>query len=264
MPRQTNIQIRRGASNDWTSVNPTLATGEIAMETDTRKIKVGDGTTAWNSLRYVCLDGGDLDGGGGGGGSPSPTATPVPPTPTPTADACPDPSMRILLADGSMIPAGELKAGMLLKTRHEETMEEGLYQVSHVSILESEKVSLRIGEVNFTCSKSHKFWDGQDWVEAERLKAGDNVDGKVVSSKEDVGVGPVVKITVDSAHTYVCEGLLSHNKGEINPTPTPVACVWEFVEIGPGMGFWTKQSGPECCTAPEGLGYPYEQRTNSC
>jgi putative transposase len=39
MPRQTNIQIRRGAANDWSSVNPTLSLGEIAMETATRKVK---------------------------------------------------------------------------------------------------------------------------------------------------------------------------------------------------------------------------------
>lgn len=91
MPRQTNIQIRRGAASDWTSVNPTLANGEIAMETDTRKIKVGDGSTAWNSLQYVRFDGGNLDGAGGGSpsptatpASPTPTATPVPPTPTAT------------------------------------------------------------------------------------------------------------------------------------------------------------------------------------
>ena len=61
MPRETNIQIRRGAANDWTSVNPTLASGEMAIENDTRRLKVGDGTTAWNELGYLSFDGGDLD-----------------------------------------------------------------------------------------------------------------------------------------------------------------------------------------------------------
>lgn len=63
MPRQTNIQIRRGSASDWTSVNPTLAGGELAMENDTMKLKVGDGSTPWNSLQYVRFDGGDLDSG---------------------------------------------------------------------------------------------------------------------------------------------------------------------------------------------------------
>lgn len=61
MHRQTNIQIRRGTASDWASVNPTLAAGELALENDTRKLKVGDGSTAWNSLQYVKFDGGDLD-----------------------------------------------------------------------------------------------------------------------------------------------------------------------------------------------------------
>jgi hypothetical protein len=52
------IQIRRGTSTDWSSVNPTLAAGEIGFETNTKKIKVGDGTTAWNSLSYISSDAG--------------------------------------------------------------------------------------------------------------------------------------------------------------------------------------------------------------
>jgi hypothetical protein len=37
----------------WTSANPTLAAGEWGVETDTRKMKLGDGSTAWTSLTYV-------------------------------------------------------------------------------------------------------------------------------------------------------------------------------------------------------------------
>jgi hypothetical protein len=38
-----------------------LSNGEIAIETNTKKLKVGDGSTAWNNLKYVCVDGGDID-----------------------------------------------------------------------------------------------------------------------------------------------------------------------------------------------------------
>lgn len=51
MPVQ--IQIRNGTAAQWTSANPTLAAGEIGIETDTKKQKFGDGTTAWNSLGYA-------------------------------------------------------------------------------------------------------------------------------------------------------------------------------------------------------------------
>ncbi len=46
------IQMRRDTSANWKSVNPTLLTGEWALETDTHKMKIGDGTTAYNSLAY--------------------------------------------------------------------------------------------------------------------------------------------------------------------------------------------------------------------
>ena len=49
------IQLRRGTASAWTSANPTLAIGELAVETDTDKYKIGDGSTAWTSLGYSSL-----------------------------------------------------------------------------------------------------------------------------------------------------------------------------------------------------------------
>lgn len=46
------IQFRRGTAATATSNNVTLADGEVGIETDTLKIKIGDGVTAWNSLAY--------------------------------------------------------------------------------------------------------------------------------------------------------------------------------------------------------------------
>jgi hypothetical protein len=51
MPVQ--IQIRNGTAAQWTAANPTLAAGEVGIESDTKKQKFGDGTTAWNSLGYA-------------------------------------------------------------------------------------------------------------------------------------------------------------------------------------------------------------------
>lgn len=48
----TQIQIRRGTASQWTSANPTLASGEFGYETDTGKFKIGNGSTAWASLSY--------------------------------------------------------------------------------------------------------------------------------------------------------------------------------------------------------------------
>lgn len=46
------IQVRRDTAANWTSANPTLAQGEIGYETNTGYMKIGDGSTAWNSLSY--------------------------------------------------------------------------------------------------------------------------------------------------------------------------------------------------------------------
>ena len=46
------IQVRRGTASAWTSANPVLTAGEIGFVTDTGNIKIGDGSTAWNSLAY--------------------------------------------------------------------------------------------------------------------------------------------------------------------------------------------------------------------
>jgi hypothetical protein len=47
------IQVRRDAAADWTSNDPTLAAGEPGFESDTNKVKIGDGATAWTSLDYL-------------------------------------------------------------------------------------------------------------------------------------------------------------------------------------------------------------------
>jgi hypothetical protein len=52
MAAETIIQIRRGLAATWTELNPVLAAGEMGLETDTKKAKIGNGSTAWNSLAY--------------------------------------------------------------------------------------------------------------------------------------------------------------------------------------------------------------------
>jgi hypothetical protein len=46
------LQFRRGTATEWSNANTVLADGELAVETNTRNIKIGDGSTSWNSLSY--------------------------------------------------------------------------------------------------------------------------------------------------------------------------------------------------------------------
>ena len=47
------LQIRRDNAAQWVSINPILKDGEIALERDTGRLKVGNGVTPWTSLPYV-------------------------------------------------------------------------------------------------------------------------------------------------------------------------------------------------------------------
>ena len=51
------FQFRRDTASNWTSNNPTLLSGEMGIETDTSKFKIGDGATAWITLGYGGLQG---------------------------------------------------------------------------------------------------------------------------------------------------------------------------------------------------------------
>ena len=49
------IQVKRGTASAWTTANTVLAVGELGYETDTKKFKVGDGSTSWTSLAYATV-----------------------------------------------------------------------------------------------------------------------------------------------------------------------------------------------------------------
>ena len=52
MPAKTIIKLRRDTAANWTSTDPVLASGEPGIETDTGKLKLGDGSTSWTALGY--------------------------------------------------------------------------------------------------------------------------------------------------------------------------------------------------------------------
>jgi len=49
----TRIKLRRDTSANWLESNPILAQGETGFETDSRAMKLGDGTTRWKDLKYA-------------------------------------------------------------------------------------------------------------------------------------------------------------------------------------------------------------------
>lgn len=55
----SKILVRRDTSTNWSTNNPVLAAGEIGFDTTVGKHKIGDGSTAWNSLPYFLLETGN-------------------------------------------------------------------------------------------------------------------------------------------------------------------------------------------------------------
>ena len=47
------VQLRRGTASQWSTTNPLLAEGELGLELDTGKFKIGNGTQLWNALVYA-------------------------------------------------------------------------------------------------------------------------------------------------------------------------------------------------------------------
>jgi hypothetical protein len=47
------IQLRRGTSAEWILANPVIASGEMVLETDTGRFKVGNGVDKWAVLSYT-------------------------------------------------------------------------------------------------------------------------------------------------------------------------------------------------------------------
>ena len=129
---------------------------------------------------------------------------------------CPTPEMRILLADGNSIKAGDIKVGTKLCTVHEKTGEWGHYKVSYAGRMIQPILSVKIGGTSVKVSESHKFLtENNGYVTISDLNIGSvirTVNGlSKLESKNRIGEGEVVKIEVEEAHTYVMEGIISHN-----------------------------------------------------
>ena len=50
------IQLRNETAENWTTANPVLLKGEMGVEIDTGKTKIGNGTDDWKTLKYSGVD----------------------------------------------------------------------------------------------------------------------------------------------------------------------------------------------------------------
>ena len=107
---------------------------------------------------------------------------------------------------GGEVQARDLKAGDMVRTQHEETMRWGNFRVDAIEFVEEDVLVATIDDigrgvrgVRLTATPDHRVHTGKRWNTMREL-------GGV-----SAGRTMVAKITVDEAHTYISNGLLSHN-----------------------------------------------------
>ena len=60
MAATTLIKLRRDTRLNWSQANPVLEAGEIGIELDYNKFKIGTGAANWNDLPYACPEAADI------------------------------------------------------------------------------------------------------------------------------------------------------------------------------------------------------------
>lgn len=149
------------------------------------------------------------------GGSP-PAPPPADGGGDPGTDCC-APWTPVRMANGSWRPASELRVGDALLTRPEGSSLYAVAVISHISAHEPRERWAIVTEdgrpLLFTPNHRLLRPDGS-FTRIRDLRPGDHLDGSIPARVAQVGPldeGPVLKITVDSAHTYDTAGIVSHN-----------------------------------------------------
>ena len=141
-----------------------------------------------------------VSGGGGGGGG-----------------GCVDPSVSILLPNSVTKLASEVKVNDIILTIHEITKELGEFKVLTKKIITQPKVIVRFTDgTEIKVSDTHKFLMSDDtWKQIFNLKGNETVKGleidKTIKEIIRIGEGDVVMFEIEEAHTYISDGLISHN-----------------------------------------------------
>ena len=140
---------------------------------------------------------------------------------TGSGGGCPDPDMLINISPDSYVRAGSLQVGDIIWTMHEQTLEYGYFSVTSKEEIKQPKIKITFdNDRDVTVSLSHRFLtDDNQYVWARDLREGSWVqarDGRFrVVKLAKANVGPVIKLEIERAHTYIVNGFISHNvKGD--------------------------------------------------
>jgi hypothetical protein len=158
-------------------------------------------------------------------GAPVPT---IPINDVSYGGGCPDPDTLIFCENSHWVRAGDLSVGDKVVSIHEHSREPGTFKILEAERMIQPKVEIQFAnDQKLKVSSTHKFLMSDDtWKKVCDISIGESVMGMNqddihdLSSKEivsitDIGDGEVIKFEIDQAHTYITEGLISHNVKQI-------------------------------------------------
>ena len=136
---------------------------------------------------------------------------------------CPTLDMNIKISPKREMRVDDLMVGQNVYTIHEKTK-----KLDYFKIKKLEKIAQQIIKVSFnfeyvTVSESHKFLtENDEYVAVSDLSIGSKIKtlngNKEITEILDIGMGTVMCIEIEDAHTYIVNGLISHNKQSKNNT----------------------------------------------
>lgn len=142
----TKIQVRRDTSTNWSVNNPIPAQGEPCYETDTGKLKIGDGSNTYTNLPYI-----------EGGGSPGGDVTQA--------------------GDNTFTGTNAFTSGLWLKNTFVNAQQQ-LYLNNNKSLVMGNKVQIGDIEIDATSTTDNKIQDGftgKYYLTQDQVVPGDNV-----------------------------------------------------------------------------------------
>jgi uncharacterized protein YggU (UPF0235/DUF167 family) len=127
---------------------------------------------------------------------------------------CVDPETDITLESGHTKKAKDIRTGDIVRTKHENTMEMLSCIVTKAELIkDTKKLRITYSDRELVCSLGHRIYvdNKSEFIAADSLEIGDTTTGYEVLEIKEIVPGEVVDITVEKAHTYISNGILSHN-----------------------------------------------------
>jgi hypothetical protein len=211
-PRQTNFSYEATASHSWITIDPSDKAGTVNNNSFNLQFAGHTGLARQGTITPRTLQGntsGDLTDGH--------ILT------IEQEEYCVDPETPILTPTGQTL-AKDIKVGDIVRTKMEFEVEKWVQDrvIRVVRISMSDKIKLTFTDgTKLITSDRHRIWhdDLGGWIEVSNFKPGDKASGKEVEKIEEAEYGGVVKITTEKHHTYISNGILSHNNKSLEENP---------------------------------------------